>query len=261
MPSAREGPTQPPDPTTSGSGGVHPISMTPRWSGPLPLFSLPRLRGRACPEPRSGGRGGRPSPGAMGGCRGFARRFRRRKRPLTLPSPRGRGSSERGEIHGDTDAVARKESPLPRGEGLPSEARFMGTRMRLRGKKALSLGERVFRARRDSWGHGCGYAERKPSPSGRGLGEGRAQRGTGQQPCGLAGPCRLLEHDPSGLKRTLNRHPGRHVSDDPGSIPQPFHRAEPVMGGPRIGVRGDGWKASPVAARRKRSIHTDWFLH
>ncbi len=26
MPSAREGPTQPPDPTTSGSGGVHPIS-------------------------------------------------------------------------------------------------------------------------------------------------------------------------------------------------------------------------------------------
>ncbi len=177
------------------------------------------------------------------------------------PSPSGRGSSERGEIHGDTDAVARKESPLPRGEGLPSEARFMGTRMRLRGKKALSLGERVFRARRDSWGHGCGCAERKPSPSGRGLGEGRAQRGTGQQPCGLAGPCRLLEHDPSGLKRTLNRHPGRRVSDDPGSIPQPFHRAEPVMGEPRIGVRGDGWKASPVAARRKRSIHTDWFLH
>ncbi len=54
-----------------------------------PFFSSPACGGagwgpsrRACPGPRSGGR-----------FPGFARRFRRRKRPLTLPSPRGRGSS------------------------------------------------------------------------------------------------------------------------------------------------------------------------
>ncbi len=75
----------------SFSGGMgnmtfHDTIQGSSMKSPLPACSfllLPRLRGRP---------GGGPL-GVTGGCRGFARRFRRRKRPLTLPSPGGRGSS------------------------------------------------------------------------------------------------------------------------------------------------------------------------
>ena len=50
---------------------------------------------------------------------------------------------------------------------------------------------------------------------------------------------------------SCNRHPGRRVSGDPGSISRPVHQSQRVVDGPRIGVRGDEAGARPAAARRQ----------